>query len=396
MRILQITDAKNIKQILKDIKVDPYGIEIMLPKAISCLVKINSISNIAANILKQEMLSLGGDVAIAKGSLTGQTKKTDCLIMGNLSQINRLIYKLHRQPFGLSNLAKELTTSINNYQKNNFNIVLGKHNFNLSKRTYIMGIINITPDSFSRDGLCKNRISEIVDYAQSLVKNGADILDIGGESTRPEAKPISIKEEIKRVVPIIKTLSKKIKIPISVDTYKPEVARSALDNGAVIINDIFGLRNAKMAKIIAKYKAGVVIMHMKGSPLTMQKNPIYNSVIEEIIEFLKTRIKFAIDIGVSENKIIIDPGIGFGKALEHNLEILKRLREFKVLGYPILVGPSRKSFIGKLLKIENPRQRIFGTAASVSLSIANGANILRVHDVKEIKQVSKICNSILD
>lgn len=398
MRILQIDSPQELTQIMQEIKVDRYGIEIMVPKALTHLVRINSISNIAANILKQEMLSLGGDVAVARDALTGKTKKTDCLLMGTFSQLNRLNQKLNRQPFGLNKLAKDLSGILANYQKDKFILDLGRYKLNLGKRTHIMGIVNLTPDSFSQDGLYraqehKSAKTEVVEFVEKMVRDGADIIDIGGESTRPRAKPISVKEELKRTIPIIKKIVKKIKVPIAIDTYKPEVARRALDNGASMVNDITGLRNLQMAKVIAKYKAGVVIMHMKGVPRTMQKNPTYDSLIDEIIEYLNKAIKLGVCQGLERNKIIIDPGIGFGKTLEHNLEILKHLREFKILGQPILVGTSRKSFIGKILNVE-PQQRISGTLASSVLAAKFGANILRVHDVKAVKQALKVFEAL--
>ena len=202
---------------------------------------------------------------------------------------------------------------------------------------------------------------------------------------------MSVEEELKRTIPVIKKIAARIKVPISIDTYKPEVARQALDNGAVMVNDITGLNN-KMAKIVAKYKAGAVIMHMKGNPRNMQNNPVYKNLIDEITEYLDKAISEAVDSGVDREKIIVDPGIGFGKTLEHNLEILKRLRELKSLGRPILVGPSRKSFIGKILDA-GPQERIFGTVSACVLAAKNGANIIRVHDVKAVRQGIKILNS---
>jgi dihydropteroate synthase len=192
---------------------------------------------------------------------------------------------------------------------------------------------------------------------------------------------------------VLKALAKKIKVPISVDTYKPEVAERALANGAAMINDITGLRNPKMAKVVAKYKAAVAIMHMQGNPRTMQKNPRYVSLIDEIIEYLADAISRAEAAGIDKEKIIIDPGIGFGKTAEHNLQILKRLSEFKALGKPILVGPSRKSFIGRVLNL-GPQERLFGTISSCVLAAAGGAKILRVHDVKEVKQALKVADTI--
>lgn len=393
MRILSISTPRDLRNLMQDIKVDPYGIKIMLPKAQAHLVKINSLSIIAANILKQEMLSLGGDVAMAREVLTGKVKETDSLIIGNLSQLLRLSDKLKIQPFGLAKLAEELKSTLENYQKENFKLKAGKYNLNLGTRTHIMGIVNITPDSLSGDGLSNLSLNKIVEYATSLVKDGADIIDLGGESSRPGAKSVSLKVELARIVPVIKALAHKINRPISIDTYKPEVARIALDNGASIVNDITGLRDPKMAKTISRYKAAVVIMHMQGNPRSMQKNPKYNSVIDDISAYLKLAVEKAKDSGIGRESIIIDPGIGFGKTLNHNLEILKRLKEFKSLGMPILIGTSRKAFIGKILNAK-PENRLSGTIASSVNASANGANIVRVHDVKAVKEALKVLDRI--
>lgn len=400
MRIIQIRGIKQARQIMQGIGVDPGGIRIMAPKAITHLIRINSLSNIAANILKQEMLSLGADAAIARDALTGKAKKTDCLLMGNLSQFSRLNERLNKQPFGLSKLAGDLSSIIANYQRDRFSLDLGKYKLNLGLRTYIMGIINLTPDSFSGDGLYQGtrqaaQGTSIIDFVQKMVKDGADIIDVGGESTRPGARPISVQEELKRTIPAIKILAKKIKVPISIDTYKPEVAKQALDNGAAMVNDITGLRNSEMIKVVAKYKAAVVITHMQGNPQTMQNNPKYVSLTDEIIEYLEKSISRAVEQGINNEKILIDPGIGFGKALGHNLEILKSLREFKILGRPVLIGPSRKSFIGKILKVE-PEDRLSGTVSSCLLAVSNGADMVRVHDVKEVKQALRIADAILN
>jgi dihydropteroate synthase len=209
-----------------------------------------------------------------------------------------------------------------------------------------MGIVNVTPDSFSGDGLLarKKSIWGIIKYAQRLVSQGADIIDVGGESSRPGARPVSLKEELKRTIPVIERLSRRIKAPISIDTYKPEVARIALESGAAIVNDITGLGNPRMIEVVCKARARVIIMHMKGVPRNMQQRPRYRCLIKEIIGYLKKAINRAQAGGINKNRIIIDPGIGFGKTVRHNLEILRRLTEFKILGCPILVGPSRKSY----------------------------------------------------
>ncbi len=399
MRILEIGNKRELPKFMVQLGVDPYGIKIMLPKAANFLIKIDGISSIAANILKQEMLSLGGDVAVPKDVLTCRIKKTGCLLIGNLSQFNRLNHKLNVQPFGLGKIGEQLTESLQNYQKDVFNLTFGRNKLDLGRRTVIMGIVNLTPDSFSGDGMYRFKdkglysTSDIIAYSQKLICDGADIIDVGGESSRPGAKQTSLKEELRRVIPVIKALIKRIKAPISIDTYKPQVARQALDNGAVIVNDISGLRDKKLAKVIASYKAGVVIMHMKGTPRTMQKNPRYEFLMDEIIVQLADSIRTALDAGIAGDKIIIDPGIGFGKTLENNLEILKRLKELKILGKPILVGPSRKSFIGNILNA-GPSLRLSGTISSCILASHNGANIVRVHDVKQVAEALRVSDRI--
>ncbi len=407
IRILQITRPAEIRQLMRDIKVDSFGIDIMFPKAVSHLIRINSLPCIAANILKQEMLSLGGDVAVSRDALTGRAKNTDSLLIGNLSQFNNLKHKLNKQPFGLNRIASDLSRALTNYQKNNFKLTLGRYKLNLSRRPHIMGVVNVTPDSFSGDGLLKYKVQStkykaggvkyqrlldhIVNYAKQMVRDGADIIDVGGESSRPGAKPVSVKEELSRTIPVIKILAGKINAPISIDTYKPEVAKQALDNGAVMVNDITGLRNRQMINVVSRQKAGVVIMHMKGTPRNMQKNPVYGSLMDDIAEYLSASIGRALDAGIDKEKIVIDPGIGFGKTIGDNLQILRHLKEFKVLGFPLLIGVSRKSFIGKLLGAEI-QNRLFGTIASSVLAVNNGASIVRAHDVSELKQALKVAS----
>lgn len=270
------------------------------------------------------------------------------------------------------------------------------HNFefNFLKKTYIMGIINVTPDSFFDGGKYFN-FQKAVDHAFRLIDEGADILDIGGESTRPGAEPVSIDEELRRVIPVIEAISKRISIPISIDTYKARVAEEAIKAGATIINDISGLRfDPAMSAIASKYKVPVIVMHIKGTPKDMQKNPYYEALIPEIIEYLRDSVIIAKQAGVDENMIIIDPGIGFGKLPEHNLTIIKNLREFSNLGKPLLIGVSRKSFIGKVLNESLPEKRLEGTASAVAISVINGANIVRVHDVGFMAKVVKMADAI--
>jgi len=336
----------------------------------------------------------------SQGRIDRKNAETDCLLIGSLSQFNRLTQKLNKQPFGLNELSRDISTTLDNYQKDKFLLKIGGHKLRLGKRTFIMGIINLTPDSFSQDGWYRNNsnndklsIENIVRFAQGLIKQGADIIDVGGESSRPHAAPVKLKEELRRTIPIIRRLSRTIKAPISIDTYKPEVARQALDNGASIVNDITALRNHAMAKIASRYEAGVILMHMKGAPSTMQRKPVYGSILDEIIGYLDKAVERAESFGINKDKIIIDPGIGFGKTEADNLKIINNLKEFKVLGCPILVGTSRKSFIGRILN-RALQERIFGTVASCVLAAKNGANILRVHDVSEVAQALRIADAV--
>ena len=266
--------------------------------------------------------------------------------------------------------------------------------FDFSQRTYVMGILNVTPDSFSDGGLFFNPESA-VRQALRMQEEGADIIDIGGESTRPGAEKITVKEEIRRVVPVIEALAKEVRVPLSVDTYKSVVAEAALSAGASLINDISGLRfDGEMPGVVARHKVPVVIMHIKGTPKNMQQNPSYRALIPEIMDYLYGGIEIARNAGIGDDMIIIDPGIGFGKTVGHNLEIIRRLKEFEGFEKPVLLGPSRKSFIGRILGGLHAAERLEGTAAAAAIGIFNGANIVRAHDVKEMVRVAKIADAI--
>lgn len=271
----------------------------------------------------------------------------------------------------------------------------GSVSFSLGKETKIMGILNLTPDSFSGDGLSKHSATKTIQLARRLVKKGADILDIGGESTRPGAKPVSAKEEIARIKPAVLALLKE-GIPVSIDTYKPAVAKWALDCGAHMINNIKATTASKsFLRMIRNYNAAIVLMHMRGTPSTMQKKIAYKNVSKETIAELRKPLENCLEIGIKSDRILIDPGIGFGKTAEHNLEILAHLADFQALHQPILVGTSRKFFIGKILNQE-PHNRLNGTLASVCCAILNGAHILRVHDVKAVKEAALVTDAILN
>ena len=265
---------------------------------------------------------------------------------------------------------------------------------NPKKRTLVMGIVNVTPDSFSDGGKYFAPITAI-DFAFKLIDDGADIIDIGGESTRPGADKVSCSEELARVIPVIEGIrSINNKILISIDTTKSIVAKEAVEAGANIINDVSGLSfDNQMPETIAQLKAPVIIMHMKGNPSNMQENPKYKDVIDEIITYFKEKINIAINSGINREMIILDPGIGFGKTIEHNFKILSELNRFNNLELPLLIGPSRKSFIGLTLDLP-PEDRLDGTAATVAVGVNNGARIVRVHDVKNMKRVAIIADKI--
>ena len=256
-----------------------------------------------------------------------------------------------------------------------------------------MGILNVTPDSFSDGGHFFDR-DRAYDHALAMQEEGADIIDIGAESTRPGSDPVNLSDEWNRLYPVLKRLRKGLKIPISIDTYKSEIASRSLKEGAQIINDISGLTfDPQMADLVAETGCPIILMHMKGTPRNMQVNPHYNNLMEEIVTFFQQRIQFARSAGIRQ--IIIDPGIGFGKRLEDNFEIIRRLAELKIYGLPILLGPSRKSFIGKILDAE-VNDRGWGTAAAVALAINNGTKIVRIHDVQEMKQVLVVVKYIMN
>lgn len=265
------------------------------------------------------------------------------------------------------------------------------HTFNTS--TLIMGILNVTTDSFSDGGQFMDK--EIaVNHALEMVKFGADIIDIGGESTRPGAEPVTMEDELDRVIPIIEGIRTTSNVCISIDTYKADVAEKALATGADMVNDISGLQfDEKMVKVVKEENVPVIMMHIKGTPRNMQQNPDYENLMEEIVAYFQERVEFCHEHGIKNENIILDPGIGFGKRLQDNFELLRELKQISNLGFPVLSGPSRKSFIGLTLDLPVD-ERVEGTAAAVTASILNGAKIVRVHDVKEMKRVATIADNI--
>ncbi len=326
---------------------------------------------------------------------TAESPSPEFVLAGTYAQLKQITRLFAARDGVPSTLSKKIDSVLDNFIRSDYKIDCRGKILDLGSRTHVMGILNVTPDSFSDGGLYADA-DRAYGHALEMVAAGADIIDIGGESTRPGAQPLSEEEELCRTVPLIGRLAAEIPVPISIDTYKSSVAKKALEAGASIVNDISGLRfSPDMAKVAADYGAAVVVMHIKGTPRNMQQNPVYEDVIGEIFSYLEEGIAIAVDAGVDREKVLIDPGIGFGKALEHNLTILNRLDEFRGLGRPIVLGTSRKKFIGTVLEIPLPEDRAFGTAATVALGIERGASVVRVHDVKGMAQVARLTDSIV-
>ena len=392
IRCLHITNASEAIHQMKKVGVDPTGIKLMERKSLHFNLKVEGIDPRTANLLKQEMLSLGGDVAVDGRGLDCSTQQIDALMMGTQKHFEKLILKLGQYP-DLQSLGQSLKETIRNISKIQFAIRCRKKTLTLGKRTLLMGVLNVTPDSFSDGGLFFDKEKAIA-HGIRMVEEGADIIDIGGESTRPGSKPIDLEEELRRIIPVIESLSKKVEVPISIDTYKSAVAQRAIEAGAEIINDISGLRfDPNLAQVAARENTPLVLMHIRGTPETMQKDIYYESLFSEILHYLKGSIQMAESAGVDPQQIIVDPGIGFGKTAEDNLLLIKNLFEFRTLGKPILLGTSRKSFIGKILN-EAAGGRMEGTLSSTAIGVLNGAHLIRSHDVLQAKKAITVADAI--
>lgn len=392
VRCLHITNVSEAIQQMKKMGVDPTGVRLMEGKTLHFNLKIEGIEPRTANLLKQEMLALGGDVAVDGRGLDCSTEKTDALLMGTQKDFEKLILKLEQYP-SLNPLGQSIKQTLKNISKTQYAIRCRKRTMTLGKRTLLMGVLNVTPDSFSDGGLFFDK-EKAISHGLRLVEEGADIIDIGGESTKPGSKPLELDEELRRVIPVIKSVSAEVDVPISIDTYKSTVAQKAIEAGAEMINDISGLNfDPSLAKVASKEDIPLVLMHIRGTPETMQKNVHYDSLFSEILQYLKDSIQRAESAGLDPRQIIIDPGIGFGKTVEDNLLIIKNLHEFRILGKPILLGTSRKNFIGKILNAE-VGERLEGTLSSITVGVLNGANIIRCHDALQAKRAIAVADAI--
>jgi dihydropteroate synthase len=394
LKCLHIETLARVREELERIGVHPQGCEIMAPKALVRLVKVCDVKPLVANILKQEMLSIGGDAGVAYGCIDCSVASSDVLLIGTVSHYHQLKTKLERQSPQLQEVGEAALRLALEEPSANWVWQCRDISLPVASRTLIMGIINVTPDSFSDGGSYLDQ-GGAIELGRRFAAEGADIVDIGGESTRPGAQPVPPDEEMRRVLPVIEQLKAETQIPISLDTRKSKVAQAGLDLGVDIINDVTGLRgDSQMKEVVAGARAGVVIMHMQGTPQTMQENPTYDDLLGELEEFFSVQMHTASQAGITPEQLVIDPGIGFGKTVAHNLEILGNLKRLRSsAGRPILVGVSRKSFIGKILNLP-VEERFEGTAAAVAASVLNGANIVRVHDVKAMRRVVDVVDAL--
>lgn len=372
--------------------VDPAALPYLEPKLAHRVVLVQGIKVFAANILKQTMLSLGGDAAVHRGVIAGAVEYSDCAIIGDLRHFRRLVEKLHQQPnmAAIAELIAEQAFAV----RDALALRLGEREIRWETLPVIMGILNVTPDSFSDGGTHLDPERAMV-HALDMLEQGAQIIDIGGESTRPGAPVVDDRTEIQRVVPVIEKVRVLTDAPISVDTRKAAVAKAALEAGASIVNDVSALGDPAMPEILRAHGATVVLMHMRGTPATMQQDTRYADVVGEVYAYLAERIEYGLSQGIEAGRIIVDPGLGFGKDRAGNLSLIKHIAEFRSLGTPVLLGHSRKSFIGQTLAAEVD-QREEGTDGVTAWAVLQGVDIVRVHDVRHAARIRAMMHAIVE
>ncbi len=368
------------------------GLAVRIVEAGSLAVSIQGLTTGQQAVVRDFVRALDGGISI---SFQPARDGKEALLTASPERLRQLPDAFRTNAHVPPDLPAALQSLLDNYLRTDQRVSCKGRVLDLGSRTHIMGILNVTPDSFS-DGGRHADTARAITQARLMAAQGADIIDVGGESTRPGAEPVSEDEELRRIVPVIERLASELTIPISVDTYKSRVARKALEAGASIVNDISGLRfSLDMAGVAAEHGAAVVIMHIKGTPRDMQQNPVYTDVVAEVRSYLADSITIAVQAGVKPESILVDPGIGFGKTLEHNLALLNRLGELRSLGRPILLGTSRKKFIGTVLGIAEADRRQEGTAATIALGIERGARVVRVHDVAQMVKVARMTDAIV-
>lgn len=389
LRLISPRPRGAFARILAGAGVDPHGIAILERKADAIVIRVDRVAAPVANIIKQQMLSLGGDAAVHRDAITGGPPQSSVYIIADRSRLAQLPAKFARQPFGLAELGAGIERLLDAVERPPARVSLPRGDIDLAAGPIVMGVLNVTPDSFSDGGAFLDP-GAAHERALAMIEEGARIIDVGGESTRPGAAAMNAETELERVMPVLRRLGGAIPVPLSIDTRRAAVARAAIDAGAAIINDISGLRHdPAMVETARDSGAAVVVMHMQGTPETMQANPSYADVTGEIIAWFEERTAELVRAGLDREKIIVDPGLGFGKRLEDNLAILNELGDFAGLGYPVMVGYSRKSFIGKITGRETA-MRLHGGLAALAKCLAGGAAFVRVHDVGETIDFLKV------
>jgi dihydropteroate synthase len=382
-----------LARILADAGVDRHGVAIIERKAETIVLKVERVSAPAANILKQQLLSMGGDAAVHRDAITGGPPLSSVYILADRGRLAQLPAKLSRQPFGLAELGAGIERILVAVERPPAMVGLPRGALDLSSGPIVMGVLNVTPDSFSDGGAFLDP-GAAHERALAMIEEGAGIIDVGGESTRPGAAELNADVELRRVMPVLKRFGGSLPVPVSIDTRHAAVARAAIDAGAAIVNDVSGLRHdPAMIETARNAGAAVVVMHMQGTPETMQADPGYVDVTGEIIAWFEERTAELVRAGLDRGKIIVDPGIGFGKRLEDNLILLNELGDFAGLGFPVMIGCSRKSFIGRITG-RDASGRLPGGLAALSKSIAGGAAFVRVHDVAETVDFLKVWKAI--
>jgi dihydropteroate synthase len=394
VRYLDVSSEDEAFDALRGVEANPCTIQTILQRMIHVNIVLEDIESSAAPVIEQAMRAVGGDAAVYPRATDCRHPNRDIILMGTLRQIRSFAERITTPPLSLQGIAAPIQEVLDNSSRNSMSLKTSRREIILGDRTLIMGILNVTPDSFS-DGNRFTTPSSAIDEGIRMADEGADMIDIGGESTRPGSEPVPQEEELRRVMPVVRGLAARISIPLSVDTMKAVVAREALAEGVEIINDVSSLGfDDLMGKVIADAGAAVVLMHMRGIPKTMQSGDLaYRSLRREIIAFLRERIAKARVSDIDPERIMVDPGLGFGKTARDNLRLIRHLRELTVLGRPIVTGVSRKSFIGQVTG-GNPQERMEGTAAAVTAAVLNGSRIIRVHDVAAMKKVAAMADAI--
>lgn len=388
--VIDLHSADAIKKNLQAIGLSQSDISAYRDRLFNYSIKLENIDTGLAILLESCMKGLDGTVVMNNGGGHSFTGQSDVIVSCSRYTLHRLVQRLREEPFKLDQLSREIEASL---PANNLKITWGKRTLDFSNKTYVMGILNCTPDSFYPDSRTPT-LKSAEEKAVEMIAVGVDIIDVGGESSRPGSESVKNSEELKRVIPVIKMIREESEVLISIDTHKHEIAEQAIEAGADIVNDIYGLKqNTALAKLIVDKGVPVIIMHMRGTPKDMQDEPFYEDTVSEILKEIKSAVAFAQNCGISRRKIIVDPGIGFGKRVEDNLRIIQQLASLQSLNLPILIGISRKSFIAGIIK-QPAENRLTGTITANTLAILNGTNIVRVHDVPDALEMVRIIDAV--